>query len=141
MSPLVRTCSTARLNMSRLIARALIVIGGLIWSFMFFGQATTQRYADLTYTFNDVMSAGVPALIPLALTAAVFVLALYSEQLAAAVLFAVTAGVVVWGLIAGWNIALWVSILAVLAMPMALSAALLLLAASTQKVCELEGVE
>lgn len=138
MSLFLRTCSTARLNVSRLIARVFIIIGGFIWAFMFFGQATVQRYGYLTYTFNDVMRAGVHALIPLAITAAVFALALYSEQLAAAVLFTAAAAVVVWGFIAGWSPTLWVAILAVLAMPMVIAAVLLMLAASTQKICELE---
>jgi hypothetical protein len=139
MSLLVRTCSTERMNASRLIARIFIVAGGLVWAMMFFAQATTQRYSNLTYTFHDVTKAGVSALLPLALTVAVFVMCLYYERLAAVVLFAAAGVVVVWGLIVGLGPLLWMSVLLALVVPMAISASLLLLAASTQRVCELEG--
>jgi len=139
MSLLVRTCSTDRLNVSRIAARILIVGGGLVWAVMLFAQASTQRYADLAYSFSEVTSAGVSALIPLAITVVVFVLCLYFERLAALVLFIGAAAVVVFGLIMGWEPLVWVSALVILALPMVISASLLLLAASTQRVCELEG--
>ena len=139
MNLLVRTCSTDRMNVSRIAARILIVAGGLLWAIMFFAQASTQRYADLTYSFREITAAGVSALLPLAITVVVFVLCLYYENLAAVVLFAGAAAVVVYGVIAGWEPLVWVSALAVLALPMVVSGALLLLAASTQRVCELEG--
>lgn len=140
MGLLVRTCSTDRLNVSRLIARVLIVIGGLVWAFMFFAQATAQSYSSLTYSFSEVAEAGVNALIPLLITVIVFALAMYYEQVAAAVMFAAAAGVVVWGVVVGWEAVMWLTVLAVLAFPMILSASLLLLASSTQRVCELESV-
>ena len=139
MSLLVRTCSTDRVNVSRLAARILIVLGGLVWAVMFFAKSTPARYSNLTYTFKDVTTAGIQAIIPLVLTIGVFVLCLYYEKLAAVVLFVVAAAVVVFGLITGWEVLLWVSVLVALVLPMVVSAALLLLAASTQRVCELEG--
>jgi hypothetical protein len=139
MNLLVRTCSTDRMNVSRIIARVFIVAGGLVWAMMFFAQATVQSYSNLTYTVQEVAKAGVSALLPLALTVVVFVLCLYYERLAAAVLFAGAAVVVVWGLIAGLEPLLWASVLLALAVPMIISGSLLLLAASTQRVCELEG--
>jgi len=139
MSLLVRTCSTERVNVSRLAARILIVLGGLVWAVMFFAQSTPERYSNLTYTFKDVISAGIAAIIPLVITIGVFVLCMYFEKLAAVVLFAVAAAVVVFGLITGWEMLLWVSVLVAFVAPTVVSAALLLLAASTQRVCELEG--
>jgi hypothetical protein len=139
MDLMVRTCSTDRVNVSRLSARILIVLGGLVWAMMFFAQASTQRYANLTYSFREVTAAGVQAIIPLALTVAVFVLCLFYERLAALVLLLAAAAVAVYGVFAAWGPVLWVSAMSVLALPMVVSAALLLLAASTQRVCELEG--
>lgn len=139
MSLLVRTCSTDRINFSRLIARGLIVIGGLMWAVMAFAQSSTQKYADLAYTFSDIVNNGVNAIIPLAITVGVFALALYYERLAAVVFFVAAAAFAVWGLVAGWETGVWVSAMLVLALPMVISGALLLLAASTQRVCELEG--
>ena len=139
MSLLVRTCSTDRINASRIIARAAIILGGLLWAVMLFAQASTQKYADLTYSFNEVAEAGENALIPLLITVGVFALALYYERLAAAVLFVAAGAVIVWGVIAGWEMVVWASVMMVLALPMMVSGALLLLAASTQRVCELEA--
>lgn len=139
MSLLVRTCSTERVNVSRILARAMIAVGGAIWAVMFFSAASIQRYANLTYSFSDVTKAGVSALIPLVLAIAVFVLAMFYERLAAVLLFIGAAGVVVYGVIMGWEPLLWASVLLALAVPMVVSGALLLLAASTQRVCELEG--
>ena len=139
MSLLVRTCSTERVNVSRILARAMIAVGGVIWAVMFFSAASVQSYSNLTYNFSEVMSAGVSALIPLILAIGVSVLAMFYERLAALILFVGAAGVVVYGIIMGWGALLWASALLALAVPMVVSGALLLLAASTQRVCELEG--
>jgi len=139
MSLLVRTCSTERVNVSRLLARAMIAVGGAIWAVMFFSAASIQSYSNLTYNFSEVIAAGVSALIPLVLAVGVFVLAMFYERLAAVVLFVGAAAVVVYGVIMGWEALLWASALLALAVPMVVSGALLLLAASTQRVCELEG--
>ncbi len=141
MSLLVRTCSTERVNVSRIVARLLIGVGGLIWALMFFAVATPQMYSNLTYTFRDVVSAGISAIIPLLLTIGAFVLAMYFERLAAVVLLVAAAAVVVFGVFQGWGALLWVSVLFALAMPMVVAAAFLLLAATTQRVCELEGTK
>lgn len=139
MSLLVRTCSTERVNVSRILARSMIAVGGAIWAVMFFSAATVQSYSNLTYNFREVTSAGVSALIPLALAVGVFVLAMFYERLAAVILLVGAAGVVVYGVIMGWEALLWASALLALAVPMVVSAGLLMLAASTQRVCELEG--
>jgi len=139
MSLLVRTCSTERVNVSRILARVMIAAGGAIWAVMFFSAASVQSYSNLTYNFREVTSAGVNALIPLAVAIAVFVLAMFFERLAAVILFVGAAGVVVYGVIMGWGVLLWASALLALAVPMVVAGALLLLAASTQRVCELEG--
>lgn len=139
MSLLVRTCSTDRINVSRLVARTLIVIGGALWAIMVFAGNTTTGYSDATLPFRQILQGGVNALIPLAVTIAIFVLSLYYERLAAVVLFAGALGFLVWGAVMRWEPNVWVSAAAFLVLPMVISGALLLLAASTQRVCELEG--
>lgn len=139
MSLLVRTCSTERMNVSRIAVRVLIVAGGLVWAVMLFAAGTAQSYTDLAYTLEDVTAGGISAALPLVLTVAVFVLAMFYEKLAAVVLLAAAAATVVFGLLTGWDPLVWVSVLVALVLPMVVSAALLLLAASTQQVCELEG--
>ncbi len=139
MNLLVRTCNTERMNAARIVARVMIALGGMIWAIMFFSAASVQRYSNLTYTLADISKAGVSALLPLALTIGVFVLCMFYEKLAAVVLFVGAGAVVVWGVINGLEPVMWASVLVALALPMVFSAALLLLAASTQRVCELEG--
>jgi hypothetical protein len=139
MNLLVRTCSTERMNVSRLVARIFIAAGGLVWALMFFSVASPQMYGNLSYTLKDVTSAGVSAIIPLLLTILVFVLAIYFERLAAVVLLVAAAAIIVYGAIAGWSALLLTSAVIALVLPMVVSAGLLLLAASTQQVCELEG--
>jgi hypothetical protein len=140
MDLLGRTCNTERMNVARLIARVLVAIGGLIWILMFFASDTAARYADLTYTFSEVISAGVNALLPIVVSVGVFVLALYYERLAAVILFVAAALTIVWGVVAGWSEALiWTSMLVVVTLPLVVSGALFWVAANTQKACELEA--
>lgn len=139
MSLLVRTCSTERMNTARIAARGFLLIGALLWVIMLVAQGTVQSYSSLAYTFDEVVQAGLSALIPAAIAIGVFVLALFYERLAAVVLFAAAGVVAVWGIVAGWEAGSWVSMLLVMVMPLIVSGVLLLLAASTQKVCELEG--
>lgn len=139
MSLFVRTCSTDRINVSRLVARTFIVLGGLLWMAMVFFGRTTTGYSDATLPFRQIILGGVNALIPLAVTVIVFVLALYYERLAAVVLFVAAAAFLVYGVFMRWEPSVWVSAVAFLVLPMIVSAVLLLLAASTQRVCELQG--
>lgn len=139
MSLFVRTCDTGRMNVARIFARAALILGGIFWVIMFMAQATPQRYTFLTYAVDDVAAAGLNGILPLIIVVGVFVLALFYERLAAALLLAAAVGVVIWGIIAGWGAGQWVMMLAVMALPLVVSAVLLLLAASTQRVCELEG--
>lgn len=127
------------MNAARIVARVMIAFGGIIWAIMFFSAASVQRYSNLTYTLADISKAGINSLLPLALTIGVFVLCMFYEKLAAVVLFVGAGAVVVWGVINGLEPLMWASVLVALALPMVISAALLLLAASTQRVCELEG--
>jgi hypothetical protein len=138
MSLLVRTCSTDRMNFARIAARAALLIGATLWVIMLVARTTEQKYINLTYSFSDVLAAGLNAIVPLAIAVGVFVLALFYERLAAVVLLVVAAAVVVWGAIVGWDIGVWISMMVVMVLPLVISAVLLLLAASTQRVCELE---
>jgi membrane-bound metal-dependent hydrolase YbcI (DUF457 family) len=140
MDLLGRTCNTERMNTARLIARAFVLAGGIIWAFMFFASGTAARYSNLTYTFSEVVNAGVSALVPLVLTVGVFVLAMYYERLAALVLALAALAAVVWGVAAGWNEALiWTSMVVAVILPLIISAALFMVASNTQRACELES--
>jgi len=126
------------MNVARIVARVALVAGGLLWVIMLFAQSTVQSYSNLTYSFTDVTSAGLTAAIPAALAIGVFVLSLFYERLSAVVLLVAAGLVIVWGVLQGWEAGLWISMMAVMVAPVVVSAVLLLLAAATQRVCELE---
>lgn len=138
MDLFVRTCNTERMNVARLIARLMLIVGAALWVVMMVSGSTQQRYANLTYSFGDVMTAGLSALLPIAIAAVVFLLALFYERIAAIALFVASVGVVIWGVVAQWSAGVWGSMLLVMVLPILVAATLLLIAANTQRVCETE---
>jgi hypothetical protein len=140
MELMARTCKTERMNVERILARLLVILGGAFWVFMAMANTTSQKYANLIY--NDVNIAKVlgSALVPLAVVVIIFVVGLFYEYLAAAILFAGAGLAIAYGLFMGWETGVWVSAGLVLIAPMVVAGLLYLLAARMQKVCELEGV-
>ena len=139
MELMTRTCNYERMNLERLFARVFVVTGGLLWTVMLFASETAARYTNFTYTLDEVVSATGTALLPLAAAVFVFVIGLFYEKLAALILLLGAAGVVVWGVTAGWAAGLWVTVGVVLIGPMLLAALLYLLASRMQTICTLES--
>lgn len=139
MNLFVRTCSTERMNLARLFARIFLIVGAALWVVMLISSTTYAHATNFSYSFRDVMSTGLSALVPIIIAIAVFVLALFYERLAAIALFAVAAAIVVWGLIVTWEPGVWAGVLLIMVLPPVVAGVLLLLAAATQRVCELEG--
>lgn len=139
MELMTRTCNTERMNAERIFARGFVILGGAFWVIMMMAVGTSQKYSNLLY--NDVNIAKVlgSALVPLALVVIVFVVGLFYEYLAAAILFGGAAATVGYGLLMGWETGVWVTAGLVLITPMVVAGLLYLLAARMQKVCELEG--
>ncbi|MDY0087468.1 MAG: hypothetical protein RBS78_02815 [Coriobacteriia bacterium] len=136
---MTRTCNYERMNVERLFARGFVIFGGIVWTMMFFAAETAARYSGITYTLEEVIKAAGSALLPLAAAVLIFVVGWFYERLAAVLLLAGAAGVVVWGIIAGWAGPLWAIMGVALIGPMVLAAVLFLLASRMQTVCSLEG--
>lgn len=137
MDVLMRTCKTETMNVQRLLARTLVVIGGLFWVIMFFSAQTEARYSNFTYGTQEVFGQALPnALIPLGITILVFVLALFYETLTGWLLLAGGVGVLVWGLVEQWEAVMWGTMFLLYALPMFLTGALFLLAANNQRICD-----
>lgn len=134
MELLARTCNTERMNVERIAARGFVIIGGLFWTLAAFSGSHWTRFGD---DFADMTPA--KALTVLAVTVALFALAMFYEVLTSVVLFVAAAVSVAWGLVAGWEPGLWMIILIVLTAPMAIAGLLFLLAARMQTICTLEG--
>lgn len=139
MEVMTRTCNYERMNVERLFARGFVIFGGIVWTMMFFAAETAARYSGITYTLEEVIKAAGSALLPLAAAVLIFVVGWFYERLAAVLLLAGAAGVVVWGIIAGWAGPLWAIMGVALIGPMVLAAVLFLLASRMQTVCSLEG--
>jgi hypothetical protein len=138
MNFMLRAKDTGQVNVERILARSFVALGGLFWTLAFFGRNTKASYANFVYTLPEVEKAAMIALIPLALTVAVFVLGMYYERLAGAVLLLIVVAMLAYGVFSYLGeVVLWVTAVSVLVAPSAIAAILYLFAARTQEFQEL----
>lgn len=130
MQLLSRTCNYGTMNVQRIVARAFVVLGGLVWIV----GALFAPYGNRTV--SPMISAR-NSLLMLALTAGVFAVAYFYERLAALLLLLGAAGVVVYGLATGWEMGEWWYLGIVLILPLLVSGLLFALAARMENVCRL----
>lgn len=126
-----RTCNYERMNVERLLARVFVAAGGVFWVVAQFGGL---------YFFEDsgITAAVGSALVPLAIAVGAFVLGWFYERIAAVALAIGAAAVVVWGLVAGWEMGSWLGMTAIVIGPMLAAAVLFWLASRMQEVCSLD---
>lgn len=132
MELLARTCNTERMNVERIMARFMLILGGVFWVSMVWGAAWVYQGAPF-------QKAAGGALIYAIAIAVVFVVGLFYEYVAALLLALAAVGVVVYGLIMGWWAALWATMFFFFILPLLVSAVLYYMAAQMQKVCTMEG--
>lgn len=130
MELLSRTCKMERMNAERIFARLFVVLGGLFWIAMVWG-------AQSAYIGAPFMTVATYSALTALLVAAVFVLGLFYERVAAVLLVAGAVALLVAGLVIGWEVGVWTTVFFVLMLPMLVSAALYWSAARMQKICEL----
>lgn len=119
-----------QMNFQRILARAMLILGGIFWVSMIWGASWAYQGQPFAESFSN-------AAIFAAAIAAVFVLGLFYEYLAAIVLAVVAVGVIVWGIVAGWEPGVWGYAAFVILLPTVLSAALYAAAARMQNICEM----
>ena len=112
--------------MERILARGFVIAGGLFWVF----AAFMGPYA---YEGISLSGAARMAAWPLAAALMTLIIGWRYERLASVLLFAASAGVVVWGALYAWEPGLWILMALVLIAPMMLSAALFTLAARSEE--------
>lgn len=132
MDILARRCHYDRMNLERIFARGFVIVGGVIW------VAAALGAASRTYLGATPMATAGMAALPLLLAVLAFVAGWFYERLAGTLLLAGAVAVVVWGVIGAWEAGVWMTMAAVLIGPMAIAGLLYLMAASTQRACELE---
>ena len=140
MNFMLRTRNTGQLNIDRVFARGLVLFGGLFWVAAFFGGTTAANYRNATYSLPEIAKASTGSLIPLAITIIVFVCAMFYERLTGILLVVIALAMLVWGVTMHWGEAvLWMTAVAVLVAPSAISGALFELAARRQEAQDLEA--
>jgi len=123
-------CSPDRMNLERMAARAFVIGGGIFWIIAAFA-------APFIYDRSGVSVAIQTALYPFAATVATLIIGWTYERLAAVLLFAGAAGAVVWGVLFGWELGVWLLMSTVLIAPITIAGVLFLLASRMQQVCSL----
>lgn len=132
MELMARTCKTEQLNFQRIMARFFVLLGIVFTFWMGFG-------AQYTYSGQPLAVATAYGLFFAGGLIVVFVLGLFYENAAALVLAIGAVGVIVWGIVAQWTGGAWGAMGFLIILPMVASAILYFMAASMQKVCDLEG--
>lgn len=131
MELLSRTCKSEQMNVQRVFARLLVLLGAVFAFWLTFGA----KYA---YQGSPLTSAAVYGLVFVVGVTAVFVLGLFFEYLAALVLAVGGLALIVWGIVAGWEGGTWGVMTFLFLLPMLASAALYAAAARMQHICALE---
>ena len=124
-------CNPERMNVQRLFARLFALAGGAFWTVAFV-------VTELGWVHDTPMISARNALLPLALTIVTLAVGWYYERIVGIALIAGLAAVTVWGVTGAWEAGVWGLMGATLMAPMAISAALFLMAGSMQRVCTLE---
>ncbi len=132
MELLARTCNTETMNAQRIMARLFVLIGGLFWVFMSWGAAWAYQGAPLTEALGG-------ALIYAAVIAVIFIIGMFYENLAAAILVVGAVAIVVYGIVGGWETGVWATVFFFFIVPMLVAAALYFFAARMQKICEMKA--
>ena len=78
---MLRTRNTGQLNLDRVFARSLVILGGLFWIFTALG-AQKAAYTQYVYKLPELAQGALVALVPLAITVVMFAVGLYFERLA-----------------------------------------------------------
>jgi hypothetical protein len=133
MRLLVKSCNYERMNVQRLFARGVVLAGVVITGAAIFGA-----FARMGYTAQTPMAYAQTAAVPFAMAVIIFLVGLWFEVLAAALLGVGAVAIVAWGLIMGWEPNVWLVMASIVIGPMLFSGALYLLASQTQMVCSLE---
>lgn len=131
MELLARTCKMEQMNAQRIFARGMLLLGGIFWVSMIWGASWAYQGQPFSEAFGNAAIFAVAII-------AIFVLGMFYEYLASAVLAAVAVAVIVWGIVAGWEAGVWGYVAFVILIPTIASAILYAAAARMQAICTLD---
>lgn len=130
MAILTRTCKTEQMNVQRILARVVVVLGGLFWVSMIWGAKWAYEGAPLTEALGG-------AALYAAAIALIFVIGMFYEGVASVLLAVGAVALFAFGLVSGWESGVWATVFFFFMVPMIVSAALYGLAARMQRICSL----
>lgn len=110
-----------RISLERGFARAFVILGGVFWGLTAFAGLFTFRQ-------TGVLAAFIAACIPLLASLVTLIVGWYWERVAAVMLTLASIGVVYWGVVAEFELGVWVIVLIALIGPMLTAATLFWLA-------------
>jgi hypothetical protein len=116
--------NSARRNTERMFARGFVVLGGIFW-------IVTAFAGPYVYGGKSVVGAFGVAFYPLAFTIGVLVVGWYYERVVSLVLALGAVGTIAWGVIMGWEPAVWAIMLMFFVSPTVVASLLFFLAGST----------
>jgi hypothetical protein len=119
-----------RIQLERGFARGFVIAGGLFWAVATFAGLYTFRESGMAYAMLG-------AFFPLAATLATLVIGWYYERATSALLMLGTFAVVVWGVVAGFELGVWTIVTFALIGPMMTASILFWLARRDQEALEL----
>lgn len=126
----VQADAEQRISLERGFGRAFVIAGGLFW--------TVATFAGLfTFRQTGVAFAMLGAFFPLVATLVTLVVGWYFERITAALLAVASFAVVVWGVIYGFELGVWIIVTLALIGPMMTAAVLFWLARRDQEALEL----
>lgn len=130
MELLARTCKSEEMNFERILARFLVLLGIVFTFWMGFGNQFAYQGQPLgvAMAYGLFFSGGLIV---------VFILGMFYENVAAALLLVGAALMLVWGVVAQWTSGAWGAMTFLIILPMAVSAVLYMAAARMQKICNL----
>lgn len=124
-------CHPDRMTVERIAARAFVILGGLFW-------IAASLAADMGFRGNTALVSARNALLPLLLTVVVLAVGWFFEREVAYFLGVLSAGVVVWGVVSGWEMGVWLLVATTLIAPMVISGVLFYFAGRDAEACKIE---
>lgn len=132
MELLARTCKSERMNVQRILARLLVLLGIVFSFWMGFGS----QYA---YEGQPIAVAAAYGILFSGALIIIFVVGLFYENIAAVLLVLGALSVVVWGLLADWPSGSWAAMAFLIIVPMIVSAILFVSASRMQAICDAQA--
>jgi hypothetical protein len=118
-----------RISLERGIARAFVMLGGAFWGVAVFAGLYSYRESGIAWSLLG-------AFVPFVATLATLILGWYYERVTAVLLTLASAGVIVWGVIYGFELGVWMLVTIALIGPMLTAAVLFWMARREQQALE-----